>query len=118
MSIETDFRALLAGHVGLTALVGTRIATNAVPQDSAVPLVVFTGTHQPEFGLSNVVHGEQVTFSVQCWGDTSAAAEAVATQVKAAVATDADYLVVGEATAFDDTLDLHAVELSVDIWIV
>lgn len=118
MSAETDFRALLAGHVGLTALVSTRVAMDAVPEGSDAPLVVFTSSHAPELGLDNTVHGDQITFSVQCWGVTSASAHAVATQVRAAIATDADYVVLSEAGAFDPELNLHAVELSVETWIV
>lgn len=117
MSVESDFRALLAGHAGLTALVGTRIALNAVPQDSDYPLVVFAAQQRREYGIDNTLHGIEVTFSVQCYAETAAGAEAVAAQVRAAVATDADYLVLDDSTAYDDELSLDAVLLTVQTWV-
>lgn len=117
MSVDTTFRALLAGYSGLTALVGTRIALNAVPESSAYPLVVFVSGQQHELGLDNTLHGTAVTYSVQCFAESAAGADAVATQVKAAVATDLDYVITDEASGFDEDLGLDAVVLTVQTWV-
>lgn len=120
MSIETDFRALLAGHAGLTALVGTRIALNAVPPGMARPLVVFTAAHDLTHNLLGQAVADTCSLAVQCWADTAAAADAVADQVAAAVAaapSDAGAVVLDRATGYDPDLDLHATVLTVEWWV-
>lgn len=117
MSAETDMRALLVAHAPLTALVAGRVALNAVPENSAHPLVVFTTAQVPDLALDNTVLGTLVTHSVQCWGITSAAAQAVADAVRGALAANANYVVLGEASAFDEELGLDAVQLTVERWI-
>jgi hypothetical protein len=117
MSAETEMRVLLVAHAPLTALVADRVALNAVPQDSAHPLVVFTTTQVPDLALDNTVLGIAVSHSVQCWGGTSAAAQAVADAVRGALAANADYVVLAEASAFDEELGLDAVQLTVERWI-
>lgn len=119
MSIETDFRALLAGYAPLAALVGTRIAQNAVPAGSTVPLVVFAALHERTFSLDNTLRGDKATLIAQCWAETSAGADAVADAVTAAVATApaaAGAVVTDRASSFDADQDLHATELTVEWW--
>ena len=119
MSAEADFRALLAGHAGLAALVGTRIAQNAVPRADVLPLVVFVASHVPEHGLDGTLLADQVTFAVQCWGKTAADAAAVAAQVKAACATApaaAGCTVTAQRGSFDAEMGLDGEELDVEWW--
>lgn len=117
MSAETDFRAVLAGFAGLTALVGQAIAQNAVPPKTAAPYVVFTSEHQPSRALGNTLLGERVTFNVACWGKTPASADAVADQVEAALAAQG---IQPEARAgeFDPETLLDCTQLVFDWWIV
>ena len=42
MSLEADFRAILAGHAPLTALVSTRIFPTTYPQTAANPAIRYT----------------------------------------------------------------------------
>ena len=119
MSIETEFRALLAGYAPLTALVATRIAQDAVPEGAAAPLVVFAGSHQRTLGLDNTLLADQCTLIVQCWGNTGAQAAQVADAVIAAVATataSAGAVVVDRATTFDPELGLDGQLLTVEWW--
>ena len=119
MSIETDFRALLAGHAGLAALVGARVALNAVPAGSDLPVVVFGATHDRTLGLDNALLADRATLLVQCWDDTAAGADAVADAVILAVATApaaAGAVVLDRASSFDPELGLHATELTVEWW--
>lgn len=120
MSAESDFRALLAGHAGLAALVGQRIAQNAVPERPQFPLVVFTARHNRELGLDNTLLADDVSFDVQCWATRAVDAKAVAEQVVAACATAPTArccVVVDESSAFDPDMQLDGVALTVE-WLV
>jgi hypothetical protein len=117
MSAEVEFRALLASHAPLVALVGTRIAENAVGEGDRPPLVVFTADHEPELGIDGGVLCDEVTFAVQCWGKTAAEAAQVAAAVTAAVAAapPARYAeVIAKRGTFDAELQLDGVELTVE----
>ena len=119
MSVETEFRALLAAHAALTALVSTRIAQDAVPEGSAFPLVVFACRHDRTVGLDGTLLADACTLAVQCWGDTGASAAAVADAVVGAVATAAaskGAAVIDRATTFDPEMALDGVQLTVEWW--
>jgi hypothetical protein len=119
VSIETDFRATLAAHPPLVALVGLRIAANAVPKGSAFPVVVFTSNHTPTVGLDGTLLANQCTLAVQCWGDTAAQADQVADAVSAALAAaprDAGATVIDRRTSFDPDIGKDATELAVEWW--
>ena len=116
MSIETDFRALLAAHAPLTALVGTRIALNATPEASALPLVVFAAAHDRQMNVDGTLAYDACTLAVQCWADEPSAADAVADAVIAAVATAAaarGAVVTERATTFDPELGTDGATLTV-----
>lgn len=119
MTIEADFRALLAGAAGVAALVGTRIAQNAVPDAAGLPCVVFTATHTRHLSLDNTLQADQAALAVQCWAETAAAADAVADAVIAAVATApaaAGATVLDRAGAYDAEIGLDATVLTVEWW--
>ena len=119
MSIETDFRALLTGYAPLSALVGTRIAMNAVPEGSVVPLVVFSATHDRTLGLDNSLLADQCSIDVQCWAETAVDADQVADAVIAAIATApaaSGAVVLGRSTTFEPDLGLDATILSAEWW--
>jgi hypothetical protein len=113
MSIETDFRALLAANAGLSALVGTRIAQNAVPAGSTVPLVVFGAVHERQLGLDNTLLADRAQIVCQCWAETSVQADAVA---GAGASATAGAVVLDRASSFDNEMGLHATELTVEWW--
>lgn len=115
MSAEDDFRTLLAGNAGVTALVSQRIAQNAIRQGDAPPYVVFTSQHQPDLALDNTVLADQVTFTVQCWAKTALLADQVADAVTTCLAS-AGVVVTGRATGYDEELGLDATVLTVDWW--
>jgi hypothetical protein len=119
MSIETDFRATLAAHAPLVALVATRIALNAVPEGQAVPLVVYDCTHDRTLGLDNSLLADQATLQVQCWAATATQADEVADAVLAAVATApaaSGACVLSRASTHDPELGLDGVTLTVEWW--
>lgn len=114
MSAETELRALLTADASLTALVGNRIAQNAVPQDEDYPLVVFTSAHAPSLSTFGTVLADEVTFSIQCWAVDSIVADAVADAATAALAARADVL--GREAAYEEEMNLHATVLTVQWW--
>lgn len=115
MSAETEFRAALVAHAALTALVGTRIAQNAVPDGSAMPCVVYSSTRTPDFHLDNSFGAMNVQFEVQCWANTSAAAAAVADEVEAALLA-ANTVCTVRSTTFDPEMGLDGEVLTADWW--
>jgi hypothetical protein len=122
MSAETDFRAALAAYAPLTSLVGTKICMNAVEQDMTLPYLVFTAQHNPEDGLNSVQHFDQVTFTVECWAATAAAALAVGEATHSAISsfdatsTNIAAYVTDKTSGYDGTQDLDACVLTVT-WI-
>jgi hypothetical protein len=119
MSIETDFRALLAGYAPLSALVGTRIALNAVPEGSVAPLVVFAAEHDRTLGLDNTLLADRCALEVQCWAENATDADAVADAVVAAIATAptaAGAVVTARSTTFDAEVGLDATILAAEWW--
>lgn len=120
MSAETQFRLALVNDAALTALVGSRVALNAVPEGAVMPLVVFTAAHDRTLGLNNELLADLCTFSVQCWGTTAAQADAVADAVIAAIATLAPAAsgacVIDRASAFDAEIGFDGTTLTVEWW--
>lgn len=116
MSAETALRALLAASPTLTALVGSRIAQNVVPQDEPLPLIVFSATHNPSYGIDNTLLADEVSFSVQCWANDGVSADAVADAVAAALTGTADVL--SRETAYNEELKLDCTVLTVQWWTV
>lgn len=116
MSAEIELRALLIAAPAVTTLVSQRIAVDRIEQGSARPFVVFTrtGTERTK-GLDGTVHAVLITFSLQCWADTSAAAEAVADAVEG-VLEAAFHTVADRNTAYDPELDLEAATFVVQWW--
>lgn len=116
MSAEADFRAVLVAYAPLTALVpAASISQNAAEQGVDLPYIAFTSAHAPSYGLANNLLADEVTFSVQCWGATSAQADAVADEVQAALLA-AGTVCTARATALDPNLGLDATVLTVQWW--
>lgn len=113
--MEADLSTLLGAYAPLTALVGTRIAQNAVPQGSALPYVAFATQQQPEYGLDNTLHATAVTISCECWADNAADADAVADEVQAAIELDGR-VVISRASTFDPDVGLDATVITVEWW--
>lgn len=113
MSAETEFHTALLAHGPLVALVGQRIALHAVPPDTALPYIVYSATHAPEYTLDGTLVVDNVTFEVQCWAGAALAAQDVAAAAQAAVKA-AGATVLSQAGAYDAEVGLDAVQLSVE----
>lgn len=122
MTVEADFHTALASFAALTTLVGTRIAQHTVPQDAALPIVVYSASHEPLFGLNGSAHCDRVTFTAECWAKTAVAATAVGDQVQTALAAyslthpNSLITVLVRAAAYDGDLSLDADVLTIEWW--
>lgn len=117
MSTESQFRAALQAHAPLVAIVGARIALNAVPEGADLPLVVFGVDQQPIATLAGEGEEDQAVVVAQCWAVDGDAARALAQQVKAAVGTappERCAAITTDRTLYDEGIDAHGVELTID----
>ena len=108
MSAETELYAVLAAAAGLTALVSTRIYPDAIPEDAALPAVVYSriGT-EPVVSVSGSYFGETAQIDITAWAATRTAAAAVGDQIKAALlASGQQYR--DRKSAFDGDMRLFA----------
>ena len=116
-SAESQFRAVLAAHAPLTAVIGTRIALNAIPEGGGIPCVVYAVRTEPAQTLLGDGDKPQATISVQCWAADQLAARELADLVREAIDTaDAARCayVLSDATVFDEEMGLDGVQLEVD----
>ena len=89
MSIETELHDTLSGAAGVTALVGTRIFANLVPENTANPCIDYSliaGTRLHTLLGQNDMQRKLIQIS--CHGNTYPSAKAVAEAVLAALQGD------------------------------
>lgn len=120
MSAEIDFRAALVAETALTALVGTRIVQNGIPEGQPLPYVVFTSSHDLSLGLDGSVLADQVAFNVECWATGALVADQVADAVVLALQNHAPLssgaVAITRTTGFDQDNGLDATVLSIEWW--
>lgn len=116
MSAETDLYAALSGRAPLTALVGSRIYPDAIPEGDALPAVVYqrAGT-EPITTIGNVTLAEQVRFGITAWSETRLSADAVADEIAAAIAGAINPMS-DRSSGFDAECGLYAVTVECDWW--
>jgi hypothetical protein len=113
MSAETALYAALSASSALAALVGTRIWPDVIPEDRAMPAVVFARTAtQPFIALDGAKLAEVADLTIGCWAKTRGEADAVADAATAAViAGGLQYA--GRDAGFDPETGLFAATLTV-----
>lgn len=112
MSAETELYAVLSGSSGLTALVGTRIYPDILPEETSLPAVVYsrTGT-QPIATIHGGNCGEFADLQISAWGKTRVSASAVADQVDVAL-QNAKFPKTNRVSGIDDEIALFVENLS------
>lgn len=117
MSFLSDLYGYLAGNVGLTALVGTRIYPNEAPNDPAVPFVIYYEFATPrEQLMSNAVGVSKPRIQYSVYADTYTDALAVVDALRAAmVALPYPVVLEDERGNQDVTTGLHRRDLDVRI---
>lgn len=116
MSAESALYSALSGASGLTALVGTRIYPDVIPEDADLPAVVYqrAGT-SPVTTIGNVTVAENIRFVITAWAETRTAADAVAVEIGPALAA-AENPAVDRSTGYDPECGLYAATVDVDWW--
>jgi Protein of unknown function (DUF3168) len=115
VSAETELQTLLEAYAPLTALVGDRIAQNAIDQGEAVPYVVYTSQHRPDYGLNNNILANNVQLRIECWAGSAEAADDIADAVRAALLADG-VVCTSRVTGHDADTALDATILVADWW--
>lgn len=114
MSAETELYAALSGRAGLTALVGTRIYPDAIPENASLPAVVYVRSNTtPYYNIGGLLLAEDVKFSLTAWSESRTQAEAVADQVRLAL-NGAGNPITDRSSGFDAEVGLFAVTLETD----
>jgi len=109
--IESVIYSRLSGYAGLTALVGTRIYPNFVPQNTAAPCVSFqlVASVEPQaMGAGTGVIRSRFQFSVFVAKDNLLSGKNVMAQVKAALKRYRDS---GSSPVVQDTFFLNEVDI-------
>lgn len=111
MSAETELYSSLSGMTGLASLVGSRIYPDAIPENSALPAVVYmrTGTN-PTYTIGGVLVCEEAALSITAWADSRSVAESVADQIQSAVSASQNPAT-GRSSGFDNEVGLFAVTI-------
>lgn len=114
MSAETELYAALSGLAGLTVLVSSRIYPDAIPENSALPAVVYVraGTN-PTYTIGGQLACEEAKLAITAWAETREQAEAVADQMRIAVDL-AGNPISDRSSGFDNEVGLFAVTIETD----
>lgn len=114
MSAETELYAVLSGSAGLAALVAARIYPDAIPEDIALPAVVYSrASTDPVLSVSGQKFAETARFQVTAWDKTRTGSAAVAAQIETAL-LNAWQPAINRTSAFDGEVGLFATTLETD----
>jgi len=115
VSAETVLYAALTAAAGVTALIGTRVYPDVVPQESALPCAAFArlDTEYTTTIHSGVPIAENTTIEISCMALTRASADDVCNAVIAAAGA-AGFTPTGRRAEFDSDQQLWATVLTVD----
>ena len=116
MSVEDTLYTTLSGNAGIAALVSTRIFPDAIPEDKALPAVVYsrTGT-DPYPSLSGADFGADITLNIQSWAKTRTQADQIGGAIEAAL-LGTDFYKVARDVGMDPETGLFATILSYEIF--
>lgn len=84
-AIEADLRTALTGHAGFSALVGTRVYPQQLPDNPTLPAVVYSRISSRYKLASGNVPAVRARIQIDCWDDNQVTCWDVADQVHAAL---------------------------------
>lgn len=114
MSAETELYAALSGLAGLTTLVSTRIYPDAIPENVALPAVVYVRANTtPYYNIGGYLLAEDVKFAITAWAESRTNAEAVADQIRIALDNSGNPIT-DRSSGFDAEVGLFAVTIETD----
>lgn len=111
MKPEQVMYSALSGDAEVTALVGSKIYIDEIPQGTVTPSIVYQrDSTEPQNTIHGTQIGEFVVMSVVVHSETRPQAESIATEVEAALRSSA-FWKVSQESGFDDDKKLHIVAL-------
>ena len=114
MSAETQLYSVLSGAAGLTALVGTRIYPDSIPEDVVLPAVVYSrASTEPVVSVSGQKFAETAHLAISAWAKTRTAAAAIGDQIEAALLS-AWQPAINRSSVFDGEAGLYAATVETD----
>jgi hypothetical protein len=117
MTAEEKLYAALAGLAGLTALVGLRISPDALPENEALPAIVFVrASTNPTYTIGGVLVAEDVHFVITAWAKSRTEAEPIGDQIRLALEADG-YQIADRSSGFDNEVGLFAVSIEFDMFV-
>ena len=121
MSLESDLFTKLSTHAGLSALVGTRIYPNRLPDNPTLPAVVYQRITTMNVLASGDVPLIRARMQVDCWDDSYLSVAAVAAQVHAALDMGSSTgleasIPEDEDDSYDTDAQLHRKRLDFFVW--
>ena len=117
MTAEAQLYAALSGRAGLTALVGTRIYPDALPENVPLPAVVFVrASTNPTYTICGVIVCEDVRLAITGWAKTRTEAEPVGDQIRLALEATGNQIT-DRSSGFDNDVGLFAVTIEFDMFI-
>ena len=89
MSMESDLRALVIADADVTALIGTRMFFQRIPQGQALPRIRYSHiVTQSDVHLGGVMGEARTTIQIDCYADTAAGSLDLAEKVRVALVAD------------------------------
>lgn len=85
-SFEETLATVLSGYGGLTALIGSRVYPNYIPQGATMPCLIFKRVSTPReqaFGTGQEVVTSRPRFQFDVWASSALAAATITEQVRA-----------------------------------
>lgn len=114
MSAESDLYTALSGWPGLAAVVGNRIYPDAIPENQALPAVVYVrASTAPTRTIGGLLVCEDIRFSLTAWAKSREAAAAVADQISAALEA-AGNPAADRSGGYDEQVGLFAASIETD----
>jgi len=111
MSPESIIYSTLTGDAEVTALVGTNIYIDEIPQGIGFPSIVYQRDKtEPQNTIHGTQVGEFVVMSVVIHSTGRSEAESIATEVESAMRAS-EFWKVTQESGFDDDKKLHIVAL-------
>jgi hypothetical protein len=115
VSAESIVYGWLSGFAGLTALVGTRIYPDVIPEQASLPAIAFTRSQtEPVSTIHGSVFAEFVAVQIQAWSATRTEAEAVADAVVDALAANAE-IYIARGALFDEETGYFGTHVDVSV---
>ena len=117
MSAESTLYGILSAAAGVTALVGTRIYPDLIPEEKATPYIGFERISTvPYTTIHGTILSSDVDMMIACWADTRLAAEALADAVIVAM-QDAGHLYISRGAEIDEATGRLAATIEYELLI-